>query len=105
MACTTEFIEFVCEILSPLGETRNRKMMGDYVIYLNDKCVATACDNLLYIKMLPCISELMQGAEVGKPYEGAKESYILDLSDQTHVRKVISILWDNLSFPKKKSKK
>ncbi len=103
MACTTDFIDFVCEILSPLGETRSRKMMGDYVIYLNEKCIATACDNNVYIKMHPCLDKLMQEAEIGKPYEGAKDSYILDLSDQTHVRKVISILWDNLPFPKKKS--
>ena len=33
MACTNEFIEFVCETLRPLGEVRSRKMMGDYVIY------------------------------------------------------------------------
>lgn len=32
MACTSEFIEFVCGILAPLGEVRSRKMMGDYVI-------------------------------------------------------------------------
>ena len=33
MACSTDFIEFVCNALAPLGEVRARKMMGDYVIY------------------------------------------------------------------------
>ncbi len=37
MACTTEFITFICKSLSPLGEIRSRKMMGDYIIYVNDK--------------------------------------------------------------------
>lgn len=36
MACTTEFIESVCETLAPLGEVRARKMMGEYVIYVNE---------------------------------------------------------------------
>lgn len=38
MACSPEFIEFVCAALAPLGEVRSRKMMGDYVIYVNEKC-------------------------------------------------------------------
>ena len=59
MACTSEFIEYICDTLAPLGEVRSRKMMGDYVIYVNEKCVITACDNIAYVKKLPCIADLM----------------------------------------------
>ena len=59
MACSPEFIEFVCDALAPLGEVRSRKMMGDYVIYVNEKCVITACDNIAYVKKLPIIADLM----------------------------------------------
>ena len=104
MACSTEFIESVCNILAPLGEVRSRKMMGDYLIYLNGKCVATACDNLLYVKMLPVLENLMASSEIGKPYDGAKDHYILDLYNPTLVRTVISTLWDQLPFPKSKKK-
>lgn len=104
MACTTEFIEFVCETLRPLGEVRSRKMMGDYVIYVNEKCAVTACDNIAYIKKLPCIAELMADAECGCPYPGAKESYILDFTDTSKVLKVIETLWNDLPFPKSKKK-
>lgn len=102
MACSTDFIDFIVEVLSPLGEVRFRKMMGDYVIYLNEKCVITACDNNAYVKKLPCIEELMKDAEVGCAYEGAKEGYILYFDDQTLARKVISTLWESLPFPKKR---
>ena len=105
MACTTEFIEFVCDALAPLGEVCPRRMMGDYIIYLNDKCLATACDNNLYIKILPCIDGYMQDAEIGRPYDGAKEHYILDCSNQNFVLKVVPILWQNLPYPKKRTKK
>lgn len=100
MACSTEFIESICSILASLGEVRNRKMMGDYVIYLNEKCVITACDNIAYVKKLPCIADLMADAECGCPYLGAKEAYILDFTDPHKVREVIEILWDRLPFPK-----
>lgn len=102
MACTSEFIDFVCEILSPLGEVRHRKMMGDYVIYLNEKCVITACDNCAYVKKLDCIAKLMADAETGCPYEGAKECYILDFTDQRKIREIIQTLWHSLPFPQKK---
>lgn len=104
MACSVEFIEFVCETLRPLGEVRSRKMMGDYIIYVNGKCVITACDNNAYIKKLPCIADLMADAEVGCPYQGAKEAYILDFANTRKILKAIEILWDSLPFPKSKKK-
>lgn len=104
MACTPEYIDFICEVLAPLGEVRSRKMMGDYVIYVNEKCVITACDNTAFVKKHDCIAPLMANAETGGAYPGAKEGYILDFSDQRKARQVISILWDALPFPKKKKK-
>ncbi len=104
MACNTEYIDFICKVLAPLGEVRSRKMMGDYIIYVNDKCVITACDNIAFVKKLDCIAPLMTEAETGYAYEGAKEGYILDFTDQRKAREVISILWEALPFPKKKRK-
>ena len=104
MACTTEFIEFVSDALAPLGEVRIRKMMGDYVIYLNDKCVITACDNIAYVKKLPCIADLMADAETGCPYEGAREAYILDFADRHKTLKAVETIWEVLPFPKSRKK-
>ena len=77
-------------------------MMGDYIIYLNGKCVASACDNTLYVKILPQLTELLKEAEIGKPYEGAKDHYILDETDPILIKKVISIIWNILPEPKRK---
>ncbi|MDE6288742.1 MAG: TfoX/Sxy family protein [Muribaculaceae bacterium] len=104
MPCSSDFIEFVCDTLAPLGEVRSRKMMGDYVIYVNEKCVITACDNIAYVKKLPCIADLMSDAECGCPYQGAREAYILDFSDARKAVKVVETLWDYLPFPKSKKK-
>lgn len=104
MACSIEFIEYICNVLAPLGEVRSRKMMGDYVIYVNEKCVITACDNIAYVKKLPCISELMADAECGCPYQGAKEAYILDVADSHKVLKVVETIWEVIPFPKSRKK-
>lgn len=104
MACSADFIEFVCEVLVPLGDVRARKMMGEYVIYVNGKCVITACDNMAFIKKLPCIAGMMADAECGCAYEGAKEGYILDFHDRQKTLRVIETLWDDLPFPKSRKK-
>lgn len=104
MACSSEFIEFVCNALAPLGEVRARKMMGEYIVYVNDKCVITACDNMAFIKKLPCIADLMSDAETGCAYEGAKEGYILDFHDRQKALKVVGTLWTELPFPKSRKK-
>ena len=76
--------------------------MGDYIIYLNGKCVASACDNNLYVKIYPQLEELFKEAEIGKPYEGAKDHYILDETNPSLIRKAISHIWDILPEPKRK---
>ena len=102
MACSQKFIELVCSTLSTLGEVKSRKMMGDYIIYLNGKCVASACDNNLYVKMYPQLEELLKGAEIGKPYQGAKDHYILDETNPALIRKAISLILDILPERKRK---
>lgn len=104
MACSTDFIKSVCNALAPLGEVHSRKMMGDYIIYVNEKCVITACDNIAYVKKLPCIAKMMADAECGCPYPGAKEAYILDFTDSRKVLKVIEALWNVVPFQKSKKK-
>lgn len=102
MACSIDFIESLCRMLSPLGDVRSRKMMGDYLIYVNEKCIITACDNVAYVKKHPCIAELMSKADCGCPYKGAKEAYILNLDDSSTTLKVVEQLWPLLPFPKSK---
>ena len=105
MACTSEFIEYICDMLAPSGEIHSRKMMGDYIVYVNEKCVITACDNIAYVKKLPCIAGLMADAKYGCPYTGAKEAYILDLEDAPKSLKVIETIWEYLPFLNQRNSK
>lgn len=104
MACTLDFIEYVCRQIEPVGETRYRKMFGDYVIYVNEKPVITACDNIAYVKKHEALSEIMQDTECGCPYDGAKEHYILDVDHQDIAVKAVAILEQVLPLPKKRKK-
>lgn len=104
MASSLDFIEFVCSSLKDLGEIRYRKMFGDYMVYVNEKPTVLICDNIAYVKKHPSIAELMQDAETGSPYDGAKEHYILDVEHTEDLLKVVGTLEQALPFPKEKKK-
>ncbi|MDO4512206.1 MAG: TfoX/Sxy family protein [Bacteroidales bacterium] len=105
MACTDEFIEFACAQLQGVGMIRSRKMFGEWMIYVDEKPIVLACDNLCYVKMLPEIAPLMAEASTGAPYPGAKEHYILDIDHRATAQAVVRALLPLIPYPKKKKKK
>ena len=107
MASTIEFIEYVCGQIKDTGSIRYRKMFGEYMIYVNDKPVLLVCDNTVYVKNLDCIRQKMNdsGAELGTPYEGAKEHFILDIENTAFSLEIITVLEKVTPIPKPKKKK
>lgn len=105
MATTVEYIEYVCEQIREIGDIRYKKMFGEYMIYVNDKPVAIVCDNNTFVKKLDCIKELMENAEVGVPYNGAKEHYILDIDNSEFCKNVLIEIEKVTPVPKPRRKK
>ncbi|MBP3460275.1 MAG: TfoX/Sxy family protein [Lachnospiraceae bacterium] len=104
MATTIEYIVFVCEQIKGVGTIGFKKMFGEYMVYVNDKPVLSVCDNTVFVKMLPEIKEKMKRADVGYPYDGAKEHYILDIDDADFSKDVVAILERVTPVPKPKKK-
>lgn len=105
MACTTAYIDFVSSQLNGVGIIRSKKMFGDWLIYIDEKPVILACDNICYVKKLPVIAELMTGADTGLPYDGAKEHYILDIEHRDKAIEIVETLLPAIPYPKKKKKR
>jgi TfoX/Sxy family transcriptional regulator of competence genes len=103
MATTRDFIEYACGQIAGIGNIRYMKMMGEYLAYVDDKPTLLVCDNVVYVKLLPCLNGLMADAEKGTPYHGAKEHYILDIDDADKARAVARLVADNTPFPKRKN--
>lgn len=104
MATTTDFIDYVCDQISGVGDIRYKKMFGEYMVYVNDKPIIIVCDNTTYVKQIDIISDLMKNADKGFPYNGAKEHYILDIDNRDFSKKVILELEKVTPLPKKKKK-
>jgi TfoX/Sxy family transcriptional regulator of competence genes len=77
MASDQSTADFITEQMSGAGETRNRKMFGEYAVYCDDKVVALICDNKLFIKILDATTAVVRDKTTGSPYPGAKPYYVV----------------------------
>ena len=105
MATEVSFVDYVCETISDTGLITSRKMFGEYLVYNNGKPILLLCDNVVYVKMLDAVKDLLKDAETGAPYPGAKEHYILDMDNLPLVREVSIVLESVTPLPKKKKPK
>lgn len=80
-------------------------MFGEYMVYVNDKPVIIVCDNTAFVKKLECIKEMMENAEEGYPYKGAKEHYVLDIDNSEVCKAIVTEIEKVTSVPKPKKKK
>ena len=83
MACTTDFIDFVCSQIKDAGTVRARKMFGDWMIYVDEKPVIIACDNVCFIKMLSAVHDLMADALTA---HSTVPSYTISLTSSIVIR-------------------
>ena len=104
MASTQEYIEFVCSQIGSEWKVRYRKMFGDYMVYVTDKPLLLVCDNTVYVRELECVAELLESADRGFPYQGAKEHYIMDVEDRSLLNQVIEVLEKVIPVPNRKKK-
>jgi TfoX/Sxy family transcriptional regulator of competence genes len=104
VASDLDYIQYVIDQIKTNGTITYKKMFGEYLIYVNNKPVVTVCDNTAFVKMLDCIKPLMENAETGFPYKGAKEHYIVNVDNSEHLSNIVIILEQNVPIPKKKKK-
>lgn len=102
MATTVDYIEYVCEQMPKEYSVRYKKMFGEYMVYINDKPMFLVCDNTVYVKKLDVLKDIMRNADIGVPYNGAKEHYIVDIEDHEIIYSVVKTAEPLIPLPKKK---
>ena len=86
MPSTKDYLNFVLEQLSGLGEVSFRPMMGEYVLYYHGKVVGGIYDDRFLVKPTPSALQLLR--ESGKeavyelPYPGAKNMLMPDIDNR-----------------------
>ncbi|MCI6722601.1 TfoX/Sxy family protein [Treponema porcinum] len=103
MATSKEYIDFILDQLSSLEGITFRKMMGEYIIYLNEKIAAYACDDRLLVKITPTAQKMLPGAPAEPPYDGAKDMLLVEnVDDREFLANLFTALEPEMTLPKKK---
>ena len=103
MASSKEYLDFILEQLSELGDISYRAMMGEYIIYYHGKIVGGIYDDRFLVKNVKAASELMPDASLELPYEGTKEMLLVDdLDNKVFLKDLLEAMYDELPEPKKK---
>lgn len=91
MATGGEFIEYVAEQIGLGNRLTFKKLFGEYALYLDEKVVAFACDNSLFVKPSAAVATLAPDLPQRPPYPGAKNYPVADelLDDADALRRLI----------------
>lgn len=107
MATDRIFVDYIAEQLGLGARLTHKKMFGEYALYLDEKVIAFACDNSLFIKPTEAAEKLAPDLPQRPPYPGAKDYPVADelLDDGDELRRLIIATADALPAPKPKLKK
>lgn len=97
MATSKEYKSYVQEQLGLLEDIRIRAMMGEYLIYYQDKLFGGIYDNRLLVKITKESKEIMPRAKEEIPYPGAKPMLLVeDIEDREFLKELVCKMCENL---------
>ena len=105
MASSKEYLVFILNQLSELGEISYHPMMGEYILYYRGKIIGGIYDNRLLLKPVKVVLDQLGQTRLERPYEGAKEMILIeDIEDKSFLTRLIKDMYEVLPAPKVKKK-
>lgn len=97
MASSKEYLNFILEQLSELNEINYKSMMGEYIIYYQDKIIGGIYDNRFLVKPTKSALKMIPQAKVELPYENAKKMVLVDnVENKSFLKKLFETMFDEL---------
>ena len=103
MASSKSYLEYILEQLSDLEGVRWRAMMGEFILYHQEKIIGGIYDDRLLVKPTKSARAMMPEAPFSLPYPGAKEMLLVEeVDNREFLAKLAQAISDDLPEPKKK---
>jgi TfoX/Sxy family transcriptional regulator of competence genes len=102
MASSKDYLNFILEQLSELDGITYRAMMGEFIIYYQNKIIGGIYDDRLLVKDVRSARELMPDAPLELPYDGAKKMILVtEVDDKDFLNNLITSVYEELPAKKK----
>ena len=103
MASNREYLDFILDQLSGLGDVSYRTMMEEFILYYRGKVIGGIYDDRFLIKPTGSAAAMMPDARMELPYDGAKEMLLVESVDNREfLQKLVQSVYEELPAPKKK---
>ncbi len=77
MRTSKEKAENLLAHIQQIADARIRPMMGEYVLYVDDKVIGQINHSQLFIKVTPFGEKFATGLTQEAPYDGAKPAFVI----------------------------
>ena len=102
MASKKEYLIYILDQLSELGEVSYRAMMGEYILYYRGRIFGGIYDDRLLVKNVPSAAAFVGEVRYEIPYEGAKPMIFIDeVDNRDYLCALVSAMYDDLTEPRK----
>ena len=106
MASKKEYLDFVLDQLSGLEGISYRAMMGEYLLYYNDKLFGGIYDDRFLVKVTASSLEHLPDVPQEIPYDGAKPMLLItEIDNKNYLRELILAMYEGLPEIKKRVKR
>lgn len=106
MASSADYLTFLLDQLSELDGITHRRMMGEYLLYLNGRLFGGLYDERLMVKPVPAALALLPAAPQEPPYPGAKPLLVVEqVDDRSFLTELVRAMEPELPLPKPKRRK
>ena len=103
MASSKEYLDFILDQLSELDRGSWRKMMGEYILYVNGRIFGGIYDDRFLLKPTPAARRMMPLAAEETPYPGAGKMLLADqVDDRDFLCALLAAMEPELPAPKKR---
>ena len=102
MASSPEYLDYVLDLLRDVPEVTVRKMMGEYLLYAQDRLFGGVYDDRFLVKVTDASQEVLATAAV--PYDGASTMLVVDVEDADVVADLVAKMLPELPTPKRRKK-
>lgn len=104
MATSKEFHDYIMENLQRAGNVSSRKMMGEYIVYYQDKLVGMICDNCFFLKPTETVLQFLPDAQRVYPYEGCRTLMVMveEVENGERMSQILNKMYLEIPEPKKR---
>ena len=87
MASSRSYLQYILCQLAKTEGISYRPMMGEYILYVQNRIFGGIYDDQLLVKPVPSAAERLPDAPHERPYEGAKEMLLVEETDDAEFLK------------------